>query len=85
MGKKNRTKARENRIQKYIAIREGSWVPCEKEREEMRKILYYYDRDGSVPVKKLPEEKLDRTNTYGLQDPTPCIAIRNLINSNQLR
>ena len=56
-----------------------------KGRDEKLEILRNFVEKGIVPVEKLPEEKLDRINTYGLKDPTPYLAIRNLINSNQLR
>ena len=56
-----------------------------KGRDEKLEILRNYVEKGIVPVKKHPEEKLDQLNTYGLKDPTPYMAVSNLINSNQLR
>ena len=47
MGKKNRTKARENRIRKSIAIREGNWTPPKKEHKPKTK--YQDEQVPSLP------------------------------------
>lgn len=50
-----------------------------KIREEKLAILNHFTRYGTLPVQKLPEEELDRHNDYGLSDPTPYKAVKNMI------
>ena len=56
-----------------------------KGRNEKLEILRNFVEKGIVPVEKLPEEKIDLIDSFGLKDTTPYLAISNLINSNQLR
>lgn len=50
-----------------------------KDRDERLAILQNFAKYGILPVQKLPEEELDKRNYYGLDDPTPYKAVRNLI------
>ena len=47
--------------------------------EEKLAMLNHFSKYGSLPVRKRPEEELDRHNDYGLSDPTPYKAVKNMI------
>ena len=50
-----------------------------KIREEKLAILNNFVKYGIVPVERKPEEKLDLTDSFGLKDPTPYRAVKNMI------
>lgn len=50
-----------------------------KDREEKMAILNNFVKHGIVPVERKKEELLDLTDSFGLKDPTPYLAVKNII------
>ena len=55
-----------------------------KIREEKLRMLNHFTKYGDLPVKKMPEELLDKENYLGLDDPTPYLAVKNMIQRGEM-